>query len=117
MSQGVMASGAIGMSSVWAAARDAAPAHPPDRACVHRNVRSRWARCVRRSCLILCVLFAEWSGAGLRPARAQVYQMTAGASNVSGAQGGSLQLFGSNYQTRLDVGYLGQPRLGADVQL
>ena len=42
--------------------------------------------------------------------------MTAGGSNLYGAQGGSLQLFGSNYQARLDAGYLDHPRFGYDIQ-
>jgi hypothetical protein len=54
---------------------------------------------------------------GAPAAWAQVYEVTAGASNLYGAQGGSLRLFASNYQARLDAGYVGgQPRFGFNVQ-
>ena len=50
------------------------------------------------------------------PAQAQVYQFSAGTSTLPVARGGSMQVFGSNYQGRFDVGYLDRPTLGVQFQ-
>jgi hypothetical protein len=40
------------------------------------------------------------------PAQAQVYELTAGASSLYDARGGSVQLYGASYQARFAAGYV-----------
>jgi len=43
---------------------------------------------------------------------AQVFQLTGGSSSLLEAQGGSLEIHAVDYTARIDLGYLGHPRLG-----
>jgi hypothetical protein len=45
-------------------------------------------------------------------ATGQVFQLGGGASSLLDAEGGSLEVHGSNYTGRIDLGYLGGPILG-----
>jgi len=47
---------------------------------------------------------------------AQVYEITAGASSLYDARGGSVRLYGANYQARIDAGYQDRPLFGGHLQ-
>jgi len=47
---------------------------------------------------------------------AQVYEITAGASSLYDARGGSVRLYGANYQARVDAGYQDRPLFGVHLQ-
>jgi hypothetical protein len=69
-----------------------------------------------RRCAGLSALCLAGLACATAPALAQVYEITAGASSVYDARGGSLELFGANYQARIDVGYLDRPLFGVHLQ-
>jgi hypothetical protein len=71
---------------------------------------------VRVTPAALSALCLTWLAAPSTAALAQTYEITAGASSVYDARGGSVQLFGANYQARVDAGYLDRPLFGFHFQ-
>ncbi len=57
---------------------------------------------------IICAICLAWP----HRAEGQVFQLAGGSSSLLDAEGGSLQIHGSDYTGRIDLGYLGGPRLG-----
>ncbi len=57
---------------------------------------------------IVCAICLAWP----HPAEGQVFQLGGGASSLLDAEGGSLEVRGSDYTGRIDLGYLGGPNLG-----
>ena len=57
---------------------------------------------------IVCAICLAWP----QRAAGQVFQLAGGSSSLLDAEGGSLEIHGSDYTGRIDLGYLGGPRLG-----
>src|SRR5579863_10535259 len=57
---------------------------------------------------IVCVICLAWPNR----AEGQVFQLAGGSSSLLGAEGGSIEIHASDYTARIDLGYLGGPRLG-----